>query len=35
MAAPDIQLEFETFLKENHIDYKLIIENVERFFFQL
>lgn len=31
MAAPDTQIEFENFLKENHIDYELIIENVERF----
>lgn len=35
MAAPDSQILFENFLKENGIDYELIIENVERFFFKL
>lgn len=32
MAAPDIQLQFENFLKDNDINYELIIENVERLF---
>lgn len=32
MTAPDIQMQFENFLKENDIDHELIIGNVERFF---
>lgn len=31
MAAPDVQFEFENFLKDNQIEHKLIIENVERY----
>lgn len=31
MAAPDTQVQFEDFLKENNIEHELIIENVERF----
>lgn len=30
MVAPDTQIQFETFLKENGIDHELIIDNVER-----
>jgi len=32
MAAPDIQIEFANFLKDNNIVHELIIENVERVF---
>lgn len=32
MVAPNTQIEFEEFLKENRIDYELIIDNVERYF---
>lgn len=31
MVAPDTQIEFEEFLKENQIDHELIIDNVERY----
>lgn len=32
MAAPNAQVQFQEFLKENDIEYELIIENAERFF---
>lgn len=31
MAAPEVQFEFEYFLKDNEIEHQLIIENVERY----
>lgn len=31
MAAPDVQFEFEIFLKDNKIEHQLILEDVERY----
>lgn len=31
MVAPDTQERFVTFLRKNHIEHELIIENVERY----